>query len=219
MRLEDFEVDILKNFVVINPSIYFTKGNVVRTISPNETVEARAVFDNSFDRDFAIFDLKNFLSVLSLFENPEIELHEDHAVIKENRRSIIYNYADPEVINVAPEGEFDVGEPALVFRVTEDEVREISRAGGVLRSPELCFEVKGGELTVKTLDTENETNNQYNMKVDIREGGDDLTAYMRMEYYRLLEKPYEVSVFREGVVRFKNNQVEYWIPCEDNSTF
>jgi len=219
MKLEQFETDVLKNFTVINQSILFREGNIVKTMSPNKTLEARAVFETSFDREFAIYDLKNFLSVLSLFDDPDIELEEDYAIIKENNRSVVYNYADPDTIMAAPKEDFDVNEVALKFRLTEEQTREIARAGGVLRSPEICIEVADGTLKVKTLDSENDSYNEYNIDIEEFENDGDLKIFMRMEYYKLLEMPYEVTVYRDGdVVRFQNRKVEYWIPVEDNST-
>ena len=66
MKLSDNTVALLKNFAGINNSILVKKGNRLRTISVAKNILAEADITEEFPRDFAIYDLNQFLNGLSL---------------------------------------------------------------------------------------------------------------------------------------------------------
>ena len=76
-------VEILKNFSTINQSILIHEGNQLATMATTKNIFASAVVEDVFPRDFAIYNLPEFLSVLSLFSEPKIEYGENDITIKE----------------------------------------------------------------------------------------------------------------------------------------
>ena len=71
MKLSDNTLTILKNFAGINNSILVKKGNKLRTISVAKNILAEAeITPEEFPRDFAIYDLNQFLNFLSLDKDP-----------------------------------------------------------------------------------------------------------------------------------------------------
>ena len=66
MKLSNRTVQILKKFVNINQSIQFRKGSEVSTLAIQKNVLARAPVTEEFPRDFAIYDLGEFVQVLDL---------------------------------------------------------------------------------------------------------------------------------------------------------
>ena len=75
MKISDNTIKILKNFSSINQSILFRTGSTIRTKSPLSTIAAQAVVDEMFPFEFGIYDLNQFLSVVSLFEDPDFDFH------------------------------------------------------------------------------------------------------------------------------------------------
>ena len=61
MKLSDKTINLLKNFSDINQSILFKKGNKLRTISVMKNIMAEAEVQEDFPKDFAIYDLTQFL--------------------------------------------------------------------------------------------------------------------------------------------------------------
>ena len=66
-------LDVLKSFSTINSSIVFRKGSTVRTISNAENNLAKFTGDEVFPVDFAIYDLSQFLSGISLFSDFQLQ--------------------------------------------------------------------------------------------------------------------------------------------------
>ena len=73
VTLSKTTLDVLKNFSTINSSIVFRQGSTVRTISNAENILAKFTGEEVFPTDFAIYDLSQFLSGISLFDNPSLE--------------------------------------------------------------------------------------------------------------------------------------------------
>ena len=103
MKLSDNTLTILKNFAGINNSILVKEGNRLRTISVAKNILAEADIKEEFPRDFAIYDLNQFLNGLSLHQDPDLDFKEEsYLSIKEGKRRVKYFYADPNVI-VSPD--------------------------------------------------------------------------------------------------------------------
>ena len=85
VQLSAKTVQILANFAAINSSILFKKGNVIKTISNAQNILAKAVVDETFPQDFAIYDLSQFLSAISLFNDPVLIFdNENYVTIRDS---------------------------------------------------------------------------------------------------------------------------------------
>ena len=87
MKLSDNTLTILKNFASINNSILVKEGNRLRTISVAKNILAEAEITEEFPRDFAVYDLNQFLNGLSLHQDPDLDFTEQsYLSIKEGKR-------------------------------------------------------------------------------------------------------------------------------------
>jgi hypothetical protein len=93
MKLSKETTEILKNFATINPSLIFQPGTVQKTVSPQKTVLAKANVSENFDKEFAIYDLSQFISTVSMFEDPELKLGSDSVVISNGKARTTLRYA------------------------------------------------------------------------------------------------------------------------------
>jgi hypothetical protein len=73
MKLSTNTVEVLKNFASINPNILIRAGDSISTISAGKNIFAKAKIQETFDREFAIYDLNSFLATLSLANNADIQ--------------------------------------------------------------------------------------------------------------------------------------------------
>ena len=89
MKLSEKTLNILKNFSSINQSILVKQGNQLRTISVAKNILAEAEIKEDFPRDFAIYDLNQFLNGLSLHQDPEMDFSPDsYVTIREGKRRV-----------------------------------------------------------------------------------------------------------------------------------
>ena len=103
MKLSNDTLNVLKNFASINQGIMFKKGKTIKTVSGGKNVLAEATISEEIPTDFGVYDLNNFLSVLSLHkEEPVLEFESNNVLISglKGRSKIKYRFCAPHMIVV-----------------------------------------------------------------------------------------------------------------------
>ena len=160
MKLSNDTLNILKNFASINQGIMFKKGKTIKTVSGGKNVLAEATISEEIPTDFGVYDLNNFLSVLSLHkEEPLLEFESNDVLISglKGRSKIKYRFCDPTMIVTAPEKELQVPNPEITFTLTAEDLDWVLRAANVLSSPQIAVESDGTKINLVTLDTTNDS--------------------------------------------------------------
>ena len=103
MKLSKTTLATLKNFSTINQSIVIKPGNILETISNVKDIYARSSIEETFDKQVCIYDLNEFLGVVSLFEDPDLELGDESLTLKQGKITQKYFYADPTVVTSPPD--------------------------------------------------------------------------------------------------------------------
>ena len=88
MKIDTNTINVLKNFSKINPSILIQEGNLLKTISTNKTIMAKATVSTEFGRRFAIYNLDRFISTLSLFADPDLKFAEQFVDISDDALAV-----------------------------------------------------------------------------------------------------------------------------------
>ena len=80
MKLSEATTNVLKNFSDINQNILVKQGNKLNTMSTMKNIIGEAQIEESFEREFGIYDLNEFLGVMSLGKDPDL-LFEDESFV------------------------------------------------------------------------------------------------------------------------------------------
>ena len=212
-------LDVLKNFSTINSSIVFRKGSTVRTISNAENILAKFTGEEVFPSDFAIYDLSQFLSGISLFNDPQLEFTStDFVSIRGGRQSAKYYFSDPEItLKSAPERNVNFPGADLQFNLSGEELIQLQKASAVYSLPDLTFQSEEGLDTIKLIlrDKENDTSNTYDLTVAGCATG-TFSLDVKIENIRLLPGDYSVKVSKHLISEWTNIDVDltYYIALE-----
>ena len=212
-------LDVLKNFSTINSSIVFRKGSTVRTISNAENILAKFTGEEVFPSDFAIYDLSQFLSGISLFNDPQLEFtSSDFVSIRGGRQSAKYYFSDPEItLKSAPEKNVNFPGADLQFSLSGEELIQLQKASAVYSLPDLTFQSEEGLDTIKLIlrDKENDTSNTYDLTVAGCATG-TFSLDVKIENIRLLPGDYSVKVSKHLISEWTNIDVDltYYIALE-----
>ena len=87
MQLSESTKEILKNFSEINPNLKITPGKQIKTISTMKNILATAQVSEEFPQDIAIYDLNEFLGVMSLFNKPKFAFDDKSMTMQEEGTS------------------------------------------------------------------------------------------------------------------------------------
>lgn len=217
MKLSEQTVSILKNFASINQSILLREGNVLRTISPQKNVMAKAVVQETFPVEAAIYDVNRLLGTVSLFKNPELDFLENHIAIADGKNSVKYVYASPSIIISAPNKDINFPSADVEFVVTEEQMTSVLKAASVVGVPDVSFVGDGSKLVMKAHDLQNHSSNEY--AIEIGETESVFQVNYKVDIFKLIPGNYNVEISKKLISKFTGDVAEYFLACESTSTF
>jgi len=220
MKLSDNALAILKNFAGINNSILVKQGNKLRTISVAKNILAEAEIKEEFPRDFAIYDLNQFLNGLSLHQDPDLDFQEEsYLSIKEGKRRVKYFFADPNVIISPPEKDIQLPSKDVCFQVDSVTLEKLVKAAAVYQLPDLSAIGENGVIKLVVRDKKNDTSNEY--AIVVGDTDKEFTFNFKVENIKIIPGAYDVVVSSKLLSQFTNTQhnLKYYIALEPDSTF
>ena len=220
MKLSDQTLNILKNFAGINNSILVKQGTQLRTISVAKNILAEASIDEDFPRDFAVYDLNQFLNGLSLHQDPDLDFSPDSYIsIKEGKRRVKYFYADPNVIVSPPEKEITLPSEDVHFQLDSSALEKLLKAAAVYQLPDLSAVGEAGVVKLVVRDKKNDTSNEF--AVVVGETDKEFSFNFKVENIKIIPGAYDVVVSQKLLSKFTNTSVDlkYYIALEPDSTF
>tara|TARA_S200000501_G_scaffold194947_1_gene183618 strand:+ start:104 stop:787 length:684 start_codon:yes stop_codon:yes gene_type:complete len=220
MNLSDNTLGILKNFAGINNSILVKKGNQLRTISVAKNILAEAEINENFSREFAIYDLNQFLNGLSLHQDPTLDFSEEkYLMIREGKRRVKYYYAEPEVIVSPPEKEISLPSTDATFHLDATALEKLLKAAAVYQLPDLAAVGENGVVKLVVRDKKNDTSNEYSIIVG--QTDKKFIFNFKVENMKIIPGSYDVVVSSKLLSKFTNNNLDlkYFIALEPDSTF
>ena len=215
--LSNQTLQVLKNYSTINSSILFREGSELKTISVGENAIAQYTCEESFPQTFGIYDLNQFLAGLSLFENPTLEFdNTDYVYIRGRGRAAKYYFSDPEItLKSAPQKNINFPGADIQFNITWEDIMGLQKAASVYSLTDLVFSSQDGEITLKLLDSENDTSNDYEQVVQGETTG-DYNLTLKVDHIRLLPGDYTVKVSKHLVSEWQHQNLDltYYIALE-----
>ena len=218
MKLSNETISVLKNFSTINQNLMVKAGKSIATMSAMKNIVAKAEVKEDFLTDFAIYDLNEFLSGLSLFDEPNLEFHNDFVIITEEgtSKSLKYWFSDPSVVTT-PTKEITMPSIEITFNLTNNTLEEITKAAAVIGVPDMAL--VNGKLMVT--DKKNNTANAYETSIDVGDVDADYKFWFKVENLKLMPGSYDVEVSSKRITHFTNTKVgvQYWIALEPESSY
>lgn len=215
MKLSNDTREVLKNYSTINANLLVTSGNQIATMSQMKNIVSKATLPDTFEKEFAIYDLNEFLSAMSLFDDPELEFGDSSVKISQGGQSLNYFYSDPTVVTT-PKSDITMPDPDATFTLKQSVFNQVLKASSVLGVPDMVLDVnETGHMNLRVSDRKNDTSNSFS--VEVGEGGTpNQKFFFKVENLKLLSGDYEVKVSSKGISNFKNvnKDVEYFIALE-----
>jgi len=222
MKISKETLDVLKNFSAINPNLVIEQGNKLSTIAEAKNIMASCEVAETFDKDIGIYDLNEFLSALSLIEDPEFVFGDQSVSIKSDLTSLTYRYADRSILT-SPEKGVNMPEADVNVQLSAEVINHIRRAGAALNHPIVSITTNANEtkLYLQVKDPSNSSSNIFQHEID---SDYDANAAFDFQFLisnlKLIGGDYEVSGSSKLISHWKcinNSSVEYWIALEKTS--
>ena len=214
MKLSDKTVGILKNFSTINQNILIKEGSKLRTMSTMKNILAEADVSEAFPADFGIYDLNEFLGVLTLAKDADLNFdNSSFLTANSGPTKIKYMYSDPSILTVPPET-FNAPETDVDFSMPQDILASVLKASAVMQLPDITIVSNGNPgVEVTATDLKNTSSNNYTQVLDIDR--QPFECRFKAENLKMITGDYVVNVSTSaGVSHWAGTDVSYWIAME-----
>jgi len=223
MELSENTLNVLKNYSGINPNMMIRSGNTLKTISEARTVLSTAVVDANFPKDFGIYDLNEFMGVLSLVDTPRLKFEDEYVVVNDStgRSKVKYFYSSEDTLTT-PQKDITMPETNVKFVLTNDTLSRLKKAASTLGHSEISISGKDGVLSLSVVDSQNMTSNAFSIDIDGEFSNDAAFNFiLSTNNLKILPGDYTVEISKKLISQFSHTSldVKYWIALEKTSTF
>lgn len=219
MELSKETLTLIKNFAGINGSLMLKQGSRLSTISEGKNVMAEVSISEALPIDFGIYDLNEFLGVVSLFSATELDFKDKYVTVSDGGTSKIKYFAAGEGIVKSAPNTIKFPTPEVEFELTAAQIGMIQKTSSALKAPDVSISGDGKDITVTVADKKNDTSNAYTVAL----AKTDLTfkANLKVENLKMLPGDYTVAISSKKISRFKNksNDLTYYVAVESDSEF
>jgi hypothetical protein len=218
MKFSKETLAVLKNYSSINSNILLKEGKELSTISPEKSTVSRVSISEEFPQEFGIYDLGEFLGLLSLFEDPEITFNGKYVTISQGKNSIKYYAADESVLVYVKKFP-KLEAPEIEFKIEAANLASISKTASVLKTNDVAFIGDGSTIKVVVGDKKNPTANNY--ELEIGETDKTFKVYLNTDNLKLIPNDFKVGIVNRRLAEFTTeaSDLTYYIAIEAESTF
>ena len=219
MELSKETLTLIKNFAGINGSLMLKAGSKLATISEGKNVMAEVSITETLPMDFGIYDLNEFLNVVSLFTTTNLDFSEKYVMVSDGGTSKIKYFAAGEGVVKAAPTTIKFPSADVTFTLEAAQLAMIQRTSSVLKASDVSIVGADGKLKVIVSDKKNDTSNAY--EVTLGDTEETFKANIKVENLKMLPNDYEVSISKKKISKFKHtaSDLTYYVAIEADSEF
>lgn len=218
MKFSTKTLSILKNFQSINPSLVFNEGSEIRTISTAGTLYACSTIEEKLPKNACIYELSKLLSVISLYDEPEINFTDKwfEIVDSSKKKKTKITYTEPSMVVAPKEGKYPkIHDIEVQISLSKEDIMSILKAGSTLNLEDFVILSDGETMSIGATNVLDNTSDNY--FIELGESEANFRYVVKIEYMKFIPDDYIITV-GSGKISFKSDSVEYYIALESKKT-
>jgi hypothetical protein len=220
MKLSTFTLQVLENFTSINQGIVILKDNVanggteIRSMSPDEAMQAYVIIPEKFNHDVVISDLKQVLNVIKQSNDSSLDFGENQVSIISDNSTTQITYANEHEVKSEYKKTLKVRGDAFHFTLSQENLIKILKLSDILQLPNIKLHLEKGQVVATSVDRTNPDAKSNHVIVgeanDTELAAKILPLMFERSMFKLIPNTYEVEVCN-GLARLKAENLEYFI--------
>ena len=215
-------LSVLRNFSSINPNVVLKPGQEVKTISEAKNILAVAEIAEDFPTEMGIYDLNEFLSVVNLVNDPQLNFGDNHVDVVGGNSKVKYFFSDSSILTT-PQKDITMPSCEVEVSFTHDTLSQIRKAASALGHSEMSITATDEGVNIKVFDSKDSSANIYNIQLANDAGYTEgqFEFVININNLKLLDGDYEVKISSKLISEWKNTTqaVRYYIALEKNSNY
>jgi len=226
VNLNPETIEILNNYQTINSNIALGEPGFVRTMAVSKTLMAKAIIPDQFPYEFGIYDLGEFLSCLSMFNNPTLAFDDNqkYLIITDGITTFKYYFSEVGSLTV-PTNDIDLECNDIQFTLTHEQLSQLRKASATLRANQLSVRMShtgGTFIECVILDKQNPTSNQFTMNISncsINTTAEFDFVFDINNFKFKTANEYEFGIDKKQVALVKAGNINYWVALDKTTTY
>ena len=225
MKLTQNTQTLLQNFANIQPNILLgQQSGKLKTIAEAKNIFAVADITESFGDEVGIYDLTEFLSAITLIDDPDFEFDSKSISISstDNKTKLKYACADASILTTPTK---EIADPTyeVNLKLSVEDIAGIKRASSVLGHDTFSF-VKASDspaVVVKVHDENNKSSNAWTSDVCNIDDNSEFNFDFKITNLKTVSGSYELGLSSNLISSWvcKEVPVKYWIAIEHTSAY
>jgi len=192
MKISPETVSLLQSFSQISSNLLVKPGNKLATRNAVNSIQARAQINENFPTQFAIYDLNQLLSLISVSQGADIEFGEKSLVIKSDNGGVIeYFYADESLVQ-APSDNAPEFENLYSFNISASDITSMTKISSIVGASMMNVISENGEAFLTLNDPKNSTSHSYRKILGPSDMNFDVK--MPMDSFKFVPDNYTVNI-------------------------
>ena len=229
MKLSKETLDTLKKVYEVNQSVKFVEDEkIVKVKSTDNTLLMHAPIEEAFPRDFHVYDLREFMSVVSIINEPVLDFSDDKFLKIESEdksQKLRYLESDPQFVQSYTDKEPKTPDADFEVEVTSEQFSSVMKAAQTMKLDFVGFVCDGETITLSAFNKNNgDDNTTNNFSIDLAEGDTEFQMFYKIDSQNigvLLGEgnlTFEVSSKKISKVQTESGKT-FWIAMNANSTY
>jgi hypothetical protein len=218
LQISKTTLEILSSFSKVNQNIVIQEGTKIETMSPSKDLIASYESADTFDSQVSIYNLNEFLGVLSAFDKPELDISDKLVVISQGKQKVSYTFADASLLITPPVKGIKFPISDITFTLTDVVFSKLQKMSAILTAGDFSVIGDGKTIILRVHDLKNPTCNVFEIDTEV-ETSESFQVNYKMEKMKLLSGSYTVDVSAKKISRFTHTSIElvYYVAIESTS--
>lgn len=217
-------IETLKSLYPINQTLKIVEGKKeLRTVNETKTVACQVDIEEELPRTLCIYDLREFISVLGIIENPVLDFSDDKFVLiksADGTQQLKYIDGSENLINSYFERPFKLPSEDVSVKVTARQLSAVMDAARTLKLEFVGFKSKDGKVVLSAFDRNNGSGNDTNgFSIEVGETTDTFDLFYKTDALSVLEGDCEFTISSRRISQVVNGIKTFFIALDANSTF
>jgi len=224
VKLSKADIETLNAIYPINQSLKVVANNPeLRAFNATRSCAVIAHLETPIPRDFFIYDLREFLQVVGLFESPVLDFTDSKFVSVKSadaKQKLRYMDAEASLINSYFEKNIELKSLDVVVEVTAAQLSNVMKAATTLKLEFVGFKSVDGKIVLTAFDKNNGDGNETNgFSVELGETTNDFNLFYKTEALSVLSGACKFELSSKCISRVENAGRVYFITMSKDSTF
>lgn len=228
MKLSQETISVLKHAASIQPGICIDAGNMIFSVHDSRAVRMQATIEETFPQSFAMINLNQFLNIISLFDDPELDFNEEYVLItsQTGNQKMQYYFSDPSIINQSNKQLSADLQYEFSFNLSRDDFLKLNKAAAAISADDICVYNNGSDIIITALDKRMQTGNNFELLVGTDSTLEDkkYKVFFRKNNLKLTNNDFHVSVSSRGLSTWKATdaavpELIFYVAIERDSEF